>query len=215
MIGPASVETVSGSLPWLRGNRVGSALKREGRMIPYWADMTVCPYCVWHRHAPMRPVMSDANLYHIRSYTPADGPAVVALQTAYAERYPGAAVIPAAVYGMPGFGDGANIFCAVDRNGDIVAYAPVMPELVTAHAPDLPHTLWAEIKAHPQLAQPGPVKDLLLDAVWRAPARLWRPWPRARPAYSSSTCRRSRKASRTCVAKARYTRRLSIACAAT
>jgi ribosomal protein S18 acetylase RimI-like enzyme len=99
----------------------------------------------------------------IRPFTPDDIPHVMALQRAYQQVYPHAAVIPGEVYLSAGFAGGKNIFCAFDDIGSLQAYAPLFPALT--EAPQTPHTVWAEVKASPDLASPHQVKDLLFERV--------------------------------------------------
>jgi ribosomal protein S18 acetylase RimI-like enzyme len=101
--------------------------------------------------------------FTIRNFTPADIPQVVALQQAYRQAYPYAAVIPGEVYLSAGFEDGKNIFCAFDEEQNLLGYAPLFPSLTDD--PRLPHTVWAEVKADPQLASAVRVKDRLFERV--------------------------------------------------
>ncbi len=90
------------------------------------------------------------------------------LQQRYAQVYPSAAVLPGEVYLSPGFDEGRNVLCAVDEQGRLAAYAPVLLRLVPAGVP-APHTIWAEVKVDPGLSDPTPLKNRLFDeAVRRA-----------------------------------------------
>jgi ribosomal protein S18 acetylase RimI-like enzyme len=99
----------------------------------------------------------------IRNFTPNDLPQVMALQQAYQQVYPNASVIPGEVYLSPGFGDGKNIFCALDEKGFLQGYAPLFPALT--ENPQIPHTVWAEVKVSPQLPSAREVKDSLYERV--------------------------------------------------
>ena len=101
--------------------------------------------------------------FRIRKFTADDIPQVMALQRAYQGLYPNAAVIPGEVYLSPGFEDGKNVFCAFDESGCLQGYAPLFPNLT--EDPQIPHTVWAEVKAHPKLASPQELKDLLFEQV--------------------------------------------------
>jgi len=99
----------------------------------------------------------------IRNFTPDDLPQVMELQQAYQKVYPNASVIPGEVYLSPSFGDGKNIFCALDERGFLQGYAPLLP--VLTEAPQAPHTIWAEVKVGPQLLFPQEVRDSLFERV--------------------------------------------------
>ncbi len=118
-----------------------------------------------------------SNGFSICPFTPADIQAVFELELAYARAFPGAPVIPAEAYLSPGFHQGQDVFCAYQ--GDcLAAYAPVYVHLILDGPADQPYVAWAEVKARPDLADPWPVKDALLEqlierarAVTRASAR--------------------------------------------
>ena len=99
----------------------------------------------------------------LRNFTPDDIPQITALQQAYQHTYSHAAVIPGEVYLSPGFENGRNIFCAFDEQGILQGYAPLLPVLTDSH--DLPHTVWAEVKAHPRCPSPEQAKDALFERV--------------------------------------------------
>ena len=90
--------------------------------------------------------------------------AVVALQSAYTAIYPDAPVIPGELYLSPAYEGGQNIFCAIDESGKLLGYAPLYPVLMRDPS-SLPHTLWAEIKAHPACDSPNEVKDQLFERI--------------------------------------------------
>jgi ribosomal protein S18 acetylase RimI-like enzyme len=91
-------------------------------------------------------------------------PAVMEIQSAYSTVYPDAPVVPGEVYLSPAFE--SNIFCAVDETGKVFGYAPVYPVLMRDDS-SLPHTLWVEIKAHPDVSQEAQreIKDKLLERI--------------------------------------------------
>src|SRR5512146_389642 len=97
--------------------------------------------------------------FQIRAFTPDDIPQVMALQQEYQRCYPHASVIPGEVYLSPGFESGVNIFCAMDQQGCLQGYAPVLPSLTME--PDLPNIVWAEVKAKPLDPIARETKDLL------------------------------------------------------
>jgi ribosomal protein S18 acetylase RimI-like enzyme len=101
--------------------------------------------------------------YQIHTLTPEYLPQVMALQEAYRQCYPQATVIPGEVYLSPGFEAGANIFCAVDDNGCLRGYAPLLPNLTAEPGP--PNVIWTEVKADPALAGLREIKDLLFERV--------------------------------------------------
>lgn len=101
--------------------------------------------------------------FRIHKFTSDDIPQVMALQRAYQSIHPNAAIIPGEVYLSAGFEDGKNIFCAFDENGCLQGYAPLFPNLTEDS--QIPHTVWTEVKAHPKLASPQELKDLLFEHV--------------------------------------------------
>jgi ribosomal protein S18 acetylase RimI-like enzyme len=103
------------------------------------------------------------SAFIIRNFTADDIPQVMALQHAYQGMYPNASLIPGEVYLSPGFEDGKNIFCAFDENGCLQGYAPLFPNLT--ENPQIPHTVWAEVKVRPDLASPWDLKDVLFEQV--------------------------------------------------
>ncbi len=120
------------------------------------------------------------NKIDIRTLTPADLPQIVGLQQVYASRYPGAPVIPGEYYLSPAFHEGQDVFCAFDHAPDgerLVAYAPVYAQIVQDGPAELPHRLWTEVKAHPDLLDPDPLKEQLLEQVTRRSRELVQPFP--------------------------------------
>ena len=49
------------------------------------------------------------------------------LQKDYAQKYPGAKIVPAEVYASPSFHHGEDVFCLFHPNGQLLAYAVVYP----------------------------------------------------------------------------------------
>lgn len=90
--------------------------------------------------------------------------AVAELQAAYSALYPDAPIIPGEVYLSPAFDNGRNLLCAVDDAGQLLGYAPLYPVLMRDSS-ILPHTLWTEIKVHPELDAPRQIKDCLLEKL--------------------------------------------------
>ena len=109
-------------------------------------------------------IFNMANKITIQLFTSFHIPAVVDLQSAYSKSYPEAPIIPGEVYLSPAFE--GNVFCAIDESGKIVGYAPLYPVLMRDDS-NLPHTLWAEIKAHPDASRDAPneIKDQLLKRI--------------------------------------------------
>ncbi len=101
--------------------------------------------------------------YEIRNFKESDIPAVMELQRAHQQVYTHAGVVPGEVYLSAGFEAGRNIFCAFDENGKMLAYAPVFPTV--AEQPQFPNVVWTEVKARPDLAEVGQVKDRLFQRV--------------------------------------------------
>jgi GNAT superfamily N-acetyltransferase len=102
-------------------------------------------------------------VYDIRSLAREDLPEVMALQRAYQRVYPAASIVPGEVYFSAGFEGGRNVICAFDDEGHLQGYAPLFPNLTTDAK--IAHTLWAEVKAHPDVAPAGPLKDYLFQLV--------------------------------------------------
>jgi GNAT superfamily N-acetyltransferase len=90
--------------------------------------------------------------------------AIAKLQFAYSALCEDAPVIPSKVYLSPAFDGGQNVFCAIDENGELIGYAPVYPVLMR-DASTLPHTLWTEIKVHPEADARIEIKDRLLEQI--------------------------------------------------
>jgi ribosomal protein S18 acetylase RimI-like enzyme len=99
----------------------------------------------------------------IKSITPADVAAVFELQLKYARCYPGATVLPGELYLSPAFHAGEDVFCAFE-DGQLLAYAPVYVQIVDGPS-ELPHIVWTEIKADPDIANAAPIKDALYPCV--------------------------------------------------
>lgn len=109
------------------------------------------------------PEIEPAAEIVIRPFSPADMNAVDDLQRAYAQANPGVKTIPAGYYLSPVFHHGQDVFCAFS-GGRLAAYAPCYVQVNEGPA-NLPHRVWVEIKAHPALANPIPVKDRLLHCL--------------------------------------------------
>jgi hypothetical protein len=77
----------------------------------------------------------------IRGLTPAHLPQVMRVQTAYAEVYSGAPVIPGEVYLSPGFEGGRNVFCGFDEAGRLLESVVGQAREIAASAPGHPSQL--------------------------------------------------------------------------
>jgi hypothetical protein len=88
--------------------------------------------------------------------------AVAEIQSAYSAIYPDAPIVPGEVYLSPAFA--GNIFCAVDETGKVLGYAPLYPVLILDDS-QMPHTLWVEVKTHPETEAQTAIKDLLLESL--------------------------------------------------
>ena len=86
--------------------------------------------------------------FQIRNFTQADIPAIMQLQKDYAQKFPGAKIVPAEVYASPSFHDGQNVFCLFHPNGQLLAYAVVYP-VFASNGSNSPHVMWAEVKTSP------------------------------------------------------------------
>jgi hypothetical protein len=84
-------------------------------------------------------------------------------------------VIPGEVYLSAGFENGANILCAFDQDGRLQGYAPIYPNLATE--PQTPHTIWAEVKARPELDSLRTIKDRLFKRVVERAGEIGRSSP--------------------------------------
>jgi hypothetical protein len=102
------------------------------------------------------------NKITIQPFTASHVPAVVELQSAYTEVYPEAQVMPGELYLSPGFE--GNVFCAMDESGNLVGYAPLYPVLMRDESKS-PHTLWVEVKAHPESEAMTGIKDQLWERI--------------------------------------------------
>jgi ribosomal protein S18 acetylase RimI-like enzyme len=101
--------------------------------------------------------------FMIRKFTSDDIPQIMALQQKYQRVYPSATVIPGEVYLSSGFDGSENIFCAFDEEECLRGYAPLFPNLT--QDPQIPHTVWAEVKVDPDLTSPQGIRDLLFEQV--------------------------------------------------
>jgi ribosomal protein S18 acetylase RimI-like enzyme len=104
------------------------------------------------------------NASHVRELIPADLPEIMRVQTAYAAVYSGAPVIPGEVYLSPSFEGGRNVFCGFDEAGRLLGYAPLFPVLIPEGI-NAPHKFWTEVKLDPEIENPLPLKDRLLETV--------------------------------------------------
>lgn len=111
-----------------------------------------------------RDIVGDMKNFNIKPFSLSYLPAVSELQTAYSALYPDAPVIPGEVYLSPAYEGGNNILCAIDESGEFLGYAPLYPVLMR-DASALPHTLWTEIKVHPNLHDAHAIKDCLLERI--------------------------------------------------
>ena len=101
-------------------------------------------------------------------------PAVMELQSAYASVYPDAPVIPGEAYLSPGFE--GNVFCAFDETGKLLGYAPLYPVLMRDESQS-PHTLWAEVKTHPESDAQNEIKDQLWERIILRAREVTREFP--------------------------------------
>jgi ribosomal protein S18 acetylase RimI-like enzyme len=104
----------------------------------------------------------------IRPYRVTDEAALWTLQQAYAARFPGAAVVPPALYASPGFAPGpqgsANVLCALDEAGQLRGYGALFP--VASTGPDGPTLdIWSTLKLDPPELYDAPLADELLAAM--------------------------------------------------
>jgi ribosomal protein S18 acetylase RimI-like enzyme len=99
----------------------------------------------------------------IRRFTFADAPQIMALQQAHARAFAGADVIPAVVYGGPGFDEGQNVFCAWLEDGRLAGYAPFYP--TPAESAGGPRVIWAEIRVDPTLPDLESVRAALYERL--------------------------------------------------
>jgi ribosomal protein S18 acetylase RimI-like enzyme len=100
----------------------------------------------------------------IQPLSPAYLNAIAGVQSAYSAIYPDARIVPGEVYLSPVFEHGQNIFCAINENGELIGYAPLVPVLIRDQS-TRPHTLWTEIKVHPACDEPYSIKDQLLEKI--------------------------------------------------
>lgn len=100
----------------------------------------------------------------LRTITPADLSQVAAVQQAYAQVFADAPIQPGELYLSPAFHGGDDVFC-VFSDQHLLAYAPLYAQMITDGPLLLPHTLWVEIKARPDLANVEQIKDQLLDCL--------------------------------------------------
>jgi len=100
--------------------------------------------------------------FQVRNFSQADIPAIMQLQKDYAQKFPGAKIVPAEVYGSPSFHHGEDVFCLFHPNGQLLAYAVVYP-VFASNNNNCPHVMWIEVKTSPFIGEFKMIKDELFD----------------------------------------------------
>jgi ribosomal protein S18 acetylase RimI-like enzyme len=100
--------------------------------------------------------------FQVRNFSQSDIPAIMQLQKDYAQKFPGAKIVPADVYGSPSFQQGEDVFCLFHPNGQLLAYAVVFP-VFASNNNNSPHVMWAEVKTSPFIGEFKMIKDELFD----------------------------------------------------
>lgn len=106
------------------------------------------------------------SLFKIRNFQQEDIPALMRLQESYAYQHQGVKVIASEVYASPAFHGGKDVFCLFHPNGQLLAYAAILPQF-SSSANGQSHVIWAEIKADPILADSATIKDQLFTCLRR------------------------------------------------
>jgi len=100
--------------------------------------------------------------FQVRNFSQADIPSIMQLQKDYVQKFPGAKIVPAEVYGSPSFHHGEDVFCLFHPNGQLLAYAVVFPVFASSNN-NSPHVMWAEVKTSPFIGEFKMIKDELFD----------------------------------------------------
>jgi ribosomal protein S18 acetylase RimI-like enzyme len=105
----------------------------------------------------------DVRSITFRRYGPEDARKMVGLQRRCLELSHDIDLVPEGFYNSPGFAGGANILCAVDRNGAHVGHAMVLPSYI--HPQLKVWMMWMDIRVDPDRPDADRLRDALLDRI--------------------------------------------------
>jgi len=87
------------------------------------------------------------------------------IQAGYVALYPETLSYPVEGYRNPRFAEENNTFCAFESEGQLVGYAPMVPNLVKKGAGSPLNLIWADIKVDPAYQRPDEARRSLLACV--------------------------------------------------
>ena len=135
-------------------------------------------------------------MYQIRTYSGDYASKLNALLQHYADATPEAKILPADFYTYhPAFEGGKNIFCAFDAEENLIAFAPMLPVVVSEdidHAN--PHNIWAVITVDPAVEAKTTVRDMVYQKVYERASEIKASLHDARPVRLSSDLFSTQKA---------------------
>lgn len=101
----------------------------------------------------------------IRNYVPADAPRMAEVQARCVAVCPDTSHFPPGFWNGPGFEGGKNIFCAVNRQDELLGYAAVSPSYVSQHLNGA-RILWLDLRADPVRVDADALKDVLFGEAY-------------------------------------------------
>jgi ribosomal protein S18 acetylase RimI-like enzyme len=126
----------------------------------------------------------------IRSYQPAWGKELEALQQRYiAARPRGAKLVSKDFYHKhPAMDKGRNVFCAFDRGQGLVGYGALIPTPADPAAPPgIPNTIWIHIRVDPDAGSLEAIQDPIYGAILAKAEAYGRVWE-DRPTRLAAAC---------------------------
>lgn len=113
--------------------------------------------------------------FAVRAFAPGEEGAMAAVQARCVAACPDTGRFPPRFWQGPGFEDGRNIFCAVDRGGALLGYGALTPAHISRHLGA--RTLWFDLRADPGHPRADSIRDALLARVLARAGELARRWP--------------------------------------
>ena len=120
----------------------------------------------------------------IRNFAPGDERRMAEVQARCVAACPDTSRFPPNLWLGPGFGNGRNIFCAVNGQDELLGYAAVTPGYISRHLEA--RTLWLDLRIDPQHAMASAIKEALFGRAFSRARKLARRWPGERVALSAT-----------------------------
>ncbi len=120
----------------------------------------------------------------IRDFVPGDAPRMAEVQARCLAVSPDTGRFPPEFWHGPGFGNGANIFCAVDGQDELLGYAAISPSYISRHLKA--RILWLDLRADPQRAEAEAIKDILFEKAFVRAHEIARGLPDEKAALSAT-----------------------------